>query len=157
LNLNGPITAPVAFNGGLGNDVLNVNSGSFTFVGDASAGSSNLTVNVAAGANVNFKASQHLAGLSVNGTAGMQSNGNRVLVTKSPSIAGPGAPDPNDNDLVLGYAGASQLGAIQDLINAARNGGTWNGTGLTSTAARNTSAHNTTLGAMESTDYANVH
>jgi hypothetical protein len=39
------------------------------------------------------------------------------------------------------------------MIRTARAGGTWLGGGVTSTAARNNAAQNTTLGAMESSDF----
>jgi hypothetical protein len=46
---------------------------------------------------------------------------------------------------------------VQSLINLARNNGTWNGAGLTSTAAKNNPNHNTTLGAMEAADYKSLY
>jgi hypothetical protein len=56
--------------------------------------------------------------------------------------------------MIVDYTGASQLAAVQALINSARSGGTWlGGGGITSSAARNNPAHNTTLGAMEASDF----
>jgi hypothetical protein len=66
--------------------------------------------------------------------------------------------DLNDNDFIVDYTGASQLAAVQALINSARNGGAWTGTtGITSTAARTADPKNTTLGAMEATDYKSLY
>jgi hypothetical protein len=106
-----------------------------------------------------FDATQHLAALRINdgGDALMRQDGNRVLVTKALTLTGTAKLDLIDNDLVLDYTGASQLAAIQSLINAARAGGTWTGNGLTSSAALGNAQGNTTLGAMEATDYAAVH
>jgi hypothetical protein len=69
------------------------------------------------------------------------------------AINGSGTLDLRDSDLILDYTGASPLASIQTLINTARNGGTWTGSGLTSSAARDNAAHNTTLGAIEAADY----
>jgi hypothetical protein len=69
------------------------------------------------------------------------------------SIAGSSKLDLTDNDLLLDYTGSSQLAAIQQLINTSRAGGSWTGSGLTSSSARNNAQHNTTLGAMEAIDY----
>jgi hypothetical protein len=55
------------------------------------------------------------------------------------------------------YTGASQLARMQALINSGRNGGTWSGPGITSSSARNNPQHNTTLGAMEATDYKSIY
>jgi hypothetical protein len=73
------------------------------------------------------------------------------------SITGSSKLDLNDNDLLLDYTGSSQLPAIQQLINTARSGGDWTGNGLTSSTARDNASHNTTLGAMEATDYKSIY
>jgi hypothetical protein len=73
------------------------------------------------------------------------------------SLTGSAKLDLNDNDLLLDYTGASQLAGIQNLINAARNGGDWLGNGITSSSARTNPSQNTTLGAMEASDYDSVY
>jgi hypothetical protein len=78
-------------------------------------------------------------------------------VLRALSVASGATLDLNANALLLDYTGASQLTTIQSLINLARDNGTWDGTGLTSTAARVNASHNTTLGAMEATDYKSIH
>jgi hypothetical protein len=83
--------------------------------------------------------------------------GDKLLKTKVLSLVGAARLDLNDNDLLLDYSGASQLIAIQQLINAARAGGAWTGDGLTSSTAGNNPQHNTTLGAMEATDYSSIY
>src|SRR5262249_417677 len=91
------------------------------------------------------------------GTALVTSGGNKVLTVASLAISGTGNLDLSDEDLIVDYSGASQLAAIQTLINSARNGGAWSGAGLTSTAAKNAAAHNPTLGAMEASDFKTIY
>jgi regulation of enolase protein 1 (concanavalin A-like superfamily) len=76
-----------------------------------------------------------------------------VQKLNSLAINGSGALDLRDNDLIVDYSGASPLASIQVMINAARSGGSWTGSGLTSSTARDNAAHNTTLGAIEASDY----
>jgi len=78
--------------------------------------------------------------------------GNQVLIVAG-GLSVAGKLDLNDNDMIFEYTGLPQLGTIQPMINSARNGGLWDGNGITSTTAKNNAAHNTTLGAMEATDY----
>jgi hypothetical protein len=154
LDFAGPFTQPVTLNGGVGNDTLNVNDGTFTFNADAQAGTASLSINVAAGASVIFNSTQHLAALSVSGNATLGAAASkRVLVTQSLSIPAGGRLDLTSNDLLLDYTGVTQIAGIQQLINTARAGGAWTGAGLTSAGARNNPQHNTTLGAMEASDY----
>jgi hypothetical protein len=157
LNFNGPGTALV-LNFGAGNDTFDVQTGSFAANSDIGSGT-NLKVDVASGASVSFGSSQHLRELDLhnNATATLAAGGSKVLVTSDLSIDSGGKLDLNDNDLLLDYTGASPLAAIQSVIDTARNGGAWDGPGLTSASARNNAAHNTTLGVMESADYAAAH
>jgi hypothetical protein len=152
--------------GGAGQDSLTVQGGSLTFNTDASPDTAALTYLVntdnTGTAAINFNATQHLAGISIGagGSAVMAPNGNRVMVLNGGtlSVSGAGAKlDLNDNDLILDYSGASQLSAIQTLINTARNGGAWDGPGLTSTSAKNNALHNTTLGAIEASTYKSIY
>src|SRR5262249_51912912 len=116
-------------------DTLNIDSGPFTFATDASVDTANLTINASHSVGgspatvVTFNATQHLAGLhlSNDAIAVMSTNGSRVLVTKSLTATGTSKLDLNDNDAIVDYSGATQLAAIQALINSARNGGAWNG------------------------------
>jgi hypothetical protein len=99
---------------------------------------------------------EHLGNLTVLGvaTVSMQANGNRLLALTSLALDPDVIFDLNDNDMLINYTGASPLATVQGLINNARNGGNWQGpSGLTSSAAANNAAHNTTLGAMEATDF----
>jgi hypothetical protein len=118
-----------------------------------------ITVNVNTDASgsetVNFTSSVQLAALNIGqgGNVNMPANGNRVLSTKTLSIHASSKLDLFNNDLILDYTGASQLAAIQALINSARSGGTWLGNGITSTTARTNPQVNTTLGAIEASSW----
>jgi hypothetical protein len=122
-----------------------------------SAGPDTVNVNTdgAEPAGALFNSTVTLAALNVgpDGVATIAANGNRVLVTGALSISSTGVLDLSDNDLILDYTGASPIGAIQDLIAAARSGGTWLGGGLTSSSAGANGSHNTTLGAIEAADF----
>ena len=150
LDFNGPISKPVTFNGGSGNDTLNVNAGTFTFAADASAGTSNLSVIVAAGASVIFNATQHLAALTINGgIATLSTNGSRVLSTKALSVP-TGALDLCDNAMVFDYSGSSPLPTVRSAITSGYAGGAWTGPGIRSSAAASQSGF--ALGYAEATD-----
>jgi len=62
--------------------------------------------------------------------------------------------DLTNNDMILDYTGTTPLSNIVNMIRSARNGGSWNGTsGISSSSAASANPKNTTLGAMEATDY----
>jgi hypothetical protein len=127
-----------------GSDTINVNSDS---VGTAI---------------VHFNISHELAALNIRagGSVVMDPHfdGSGVLHTDVLSIAAGGKLDLTDNALLLDYIGASQLPAIQAMINSARNGGAWNGaTGIGSSSAAAHLPRNTTLGAMSAGDYKGIY
>jgi hypothetical protein len=103
-------------------------------------------------AGVRFNSTQDLTSLDIlaGGTAVMTPGGNKVLFTQALTLASAGKLDLTDEDMILDYTGATQLAIVQALLNTARNGGAWNGNGITSATAGANAAHNTTLGAMES-------
>jgi hypothetical protein len=95
---------------------------------------------------VNFGSTQHLAALSVGAgaTVQMAAGGGRTLVTPMLTIAGsPSAPtgnfDLNDNSAVFAYSGSSPAAAVREQILAGRGGSglgaSWDGMGITSSAA----------------------
>ncbi|MGH7179998.1 MAG: M36 family metallopeptidase, partial [Tepidisphaeraceae bacterium] len=137
---------------GPGSDILNVSGVGFVIDTDTGAGS-DLTVN--ASGDVIFGATQHLAALNVTGSAvvAVAPGGDKLLRVNALSIGASAKVDLNDNDFILDYIGGSQLTAVQALMNSARNGGAWDGNGLTSLSAANNPNSNTTLGAMEASDY----
>jgi hypothetical protein len=106
-------------------------------------------------AAVSFQASMHLGSLTMasGAWAATPAIGHHFLRTNALTMAPTADLHLGSNDLILDYGGTSPLGTVQNLIKAARNGGFWNGHGILSTAARDNPQHNTTLGAMEATDY----
>jgi hypothetical protein len=107
------------------------------------------------GPSLKLIGSEDLQSLTINNnrTVFMQTGANALLQTHDLAIENGSTLDLADNDMLFDYSGPSQLTIVQNLINSARSGGTWTGTGLTSTAARNNALHNTTLGAIEGSDY----
>jgi hypothetical protein len=112
------------------------------------------------GTSVNLAASATVAGLTLTGgaTVTLGTNGGRVLRTSTLSISSNSKLNLNDNDLVIDYAagtaspigswnGASYTG-IAGLIQSARNDGTWNGNGVTTSMAE-AAAGRTGLGVAE--------
>src|SRR5262249_12785264 len=130
-------------------EAIDIDSLSFDGLGGWDA----VTIN--GGAPVTYPATQHFQTLSIadGGAATVLAGSNSVLVARQLSLAAAAKLDLFDNDLILDYAGASQLPAVQALINAARNGGMWNSSGIASGTAKENAQHNTTLGAMEAADY----
>ena len=118
------------------------------------------SVTIDAGPTVMFPSTQHFQSLNLDATGASASfapAGNSILVLRALAIAAGATLDLNANAMLLDYTGATQLPAVQSLINLARANGAWSGTGLTSSAARDNAAHNTTLGAMESSDYLSIY
>jgi hypothetical protein len=140
-----------------------VGATSWTFATDPASdvNQPNLALELSNGAGATFTAPVvHLDGLTVGagGSATLAAGGSRVAVLKGLTLTGSGKLDLNDNDLIVDYGTSSLLVPIQDAIRLARNNGDWLGTGgLTSTAAKDNPAHNTTLGLMESAAYLNLY
>jgi hypothetical protein len=115
---------------------------------------SGANASVVSGANLTSVSSLHL----LNGASfALAASGNKLLSTTLLSIDNSSQLDLNDNDLLLDYTGSSPLVVLQTSINIARAAGAWTGNGLTSSAAKNNAAHNTTLGAMEASDFKNIY
>jgi hypothetical protein len=131
---------PITILPSAGDDVVNINAAGTGF------------------ANVVFSNTQRLGALTIgsDGFATLPAGGSKVLTVTSLMMTGNAKLDLSDGDMLLNYAGASQLAAVQAMINSARNGGTWDGGGITSTNARDNAQHNATLGAMEAADYTNA-
>jgi T5SS/PEP-CTERM-associated repeat protein len=64
-----------------------------------------------------------------------------------------------DNDLIIDYAPAdpNPKSTIVQYVVSARNGGAWNGGGITSSAARTHVQHATTLGVLDGAEYASIY
>jgi autotransporter-associated beta strand protein len=116
-------------------------------------GTSGLLSKVGAG-QLNVKAIRlPVGGMNIAaGTVGISANGTDAGASKvgTISIAGGSALDLADNDLVV----TTTPGAtVQTLIKSARDGGAWDQSGITSSAARNEPNHATGLGLMSGAEY----
>jgi len=130
LEFAGPIAEPITFDGGAGEDQIEVVSGTFTFASDAGALCDALGVHVADGATAVFNATQHLRHLDVDGSATLTQGGAKLLITRGLEVTG--RLNLSDNDLVLDYAEgeANPLRAVEAMIAAAYDFGAWDLPGL---------------------------
>ncbi|HYO10231.1 MAG TPA: LamG-like jellyroll fold domain-containing protein, partial [Tepidisphaeraceae bacterium] len=132
LTLAATMPKPMTFAGGTGSDALNVAAGaSHTLGADASAGTSSLALRV--DGSLVFESTQHLASLTVNGTATLAADGDRVLHVGTLAVAG--TLDLADNALIvssgtLGSWTGSSYGGLTGLVATGRNGAAWNGNGI---------------------------
>ncbi|MGH7176159.1 MAG: choice-of-anchor Q domain-containing protein [Tepidisphaeraceae bacterium] len=118
-------------------------------------------LSVAGTGTLNIGGTSQFAAINIaaGGLMNLNAGGDKVLRARALNITASGELDLFDNDLILDYAGSrsATLDAIQSLINSARNFGAWDGPGITSTSARDNPLQNTTLGAMEASDYLNYY
>jgi hypothetical protein len=108
-------------------------------------------------ATLDLPASVDLASLTIGsgGLVRLTAGGNKLLYTGTLTMSAGGTLDLNDNDMIVDYTSASQLAAIQTLINAARHGGAWDRQGITSSTAPADLV--TSLGLVSGTDYRSVY
>ncbi|MGH7177915.1 MAG: S8 family serine peptidase, partial [Tepidisphaeraceae bacterium] len=151
--------------GSAGSDAVTFSTGTVTCLGtisytnvetlnfDGQGGGDDVAVN--SGLVVNMSSTQNFDSLSVlsTGSARMTPGLTLGVITNSVSIASGGLFDLADNDMIVDYDGASPLGSIEAMIALARNGGDWEGTGLTSDTAHDNALSNTSLGTMEASDF----
>jgi unsaturated chondroitin disaccharide hydrolase len=154
-----PVT--IFFNGGGGNDTLNISAGTYTIAGDPAKTTSNLTINDAgalfftAGALGSGFNPIHLAGLNVlaGGTAMVdtpESAADRsMLVVGAVSVASTGILDLNANDMIVHNGNLSSLTSlIKQGYNA--GGAPWRGTaGITSSFAASDSTYLSAIGIIQ--------
>ena len=94
------------------------------------------TVNVLGGGTIQFGNSSHMAALTLasNAIATITPGATKALKVDSVNIAG-GKLDLKDNKLItsspLGAESGGVYGGVQGLVQSARNGGAWNGNGIT--------------------------
>jgi hypothetical protein len=107
---------------------------------------------IGGGSDVNLSASAGVANLTLSGNATLTvlQTGSRVLRTSGIAIAPGSKLDMKDNNLIIDYTGTSPASSIRDLLITGRNGGAWNGLGLTSSTAATTP--NRALGIAEAAD-----
>jgi hypothetical protein len=132
----------------------------------ASAGTTNLnsdagaSLSLVANAAVNLGATQHLGGLQIGAAATVQltTGPSKTLVTPTLTIAGtPAAPtgklDLATNSAIVNYTGPSPVATIRQQILSGRGGSglgkTWNGQGITSSAAAAAESESRSVGYAE--------
>ena len=89
------------------------------------------------GAIVNLTSSASISELSLNSGAALKlaASGDRALRTAGLFLDPDSGLDLSDNELIIDYIGDSPAPAVRELLLRGRNGGAWNGIGLTSSAA----------------------
>jgi fibronectin-binding autotransporter adhesin len=85
-------------------------------------------------------------------TLALAQGGNEVLSTPSVTLAGTGALDLADNDMILPYVSTSPLLSVRNLIKGGYNNGHWNGQGIQSSVAAKNASANTALGYGDAAD-----
>ncbi|MBC8107558.1 MAG: hypothetical protein H7Z14_13280 [Anaerolineae bacterium] len=138
------IASPVTLTTGIGTDTVNVNTDDTGIALAIFPGTENVT-------NINIGIGGRLA----LGGAGVPNS--FVLVTTALSIDNGGALDLTNNSMIVDYGGASPYVTIRDYIATARNGGAWNGSGITSFGAFLANPRNTTLGLLTSVEYFSIY
>jgi len=152
----------VSVDAGGGTDVINVTDSAagvpINVIDSTGADALNVNTDNVGTAEARFNSSMNLGVVTVGagGLANMVANGGRVLSMTAVAVAPTGRVDLNDNDAIVDYTGATAIGAVQALLNSGRSGGAWANEGITSTNAKNNALHNTTVGAIEATDYKSV-
>jgi hypothetical protein len=115
---------------------VNIVGGSVRFLNDANG----LAVSASNSTNIQFATSQHLASLVLNddATANVVAGTSNVLLTHNLSIAPAANLDLADGSLILAATPVEHTAALASVtgwIKAGRNGGAWNGHGITSSTA----------------------
>jgi hypothetical protein len=170
-NLDNTSTAIVNISGGSFSVATDsINSGSFTVSGGVASFASNLngfgnvTVN-GTGSLYLKRIRQNALALGGNGivtlpTAGLGTIGQQASVSRLKSLnfdqAGSlilGTFDIGASKLVVDYDIVSPIANIRRYLFSGRNGGGWNGTGLTSASAAGDAAHHTAIGYAESSNF----
>ena len=89
------------------------------------------------------------------GRINVAANGRTVVRVSQLNVASAGTFDLNDNNLILDVSAAnaqSELDRLETLVRQGRNGGSWTGNGITSTAARDQAQHATGLALIRNSD-----
>ena len=112
------------------------------------------TVDVLTGAGIAMGSPSHMAALrlSASATATLTSGMSAALKSDAVSLNATSTLDLNNNDLVT----STGKSTIENLVKNARNGGTWNQPGITSTTAKNNANHTTGIGVLSGAEYSSV-
>jgi len=136
-------------------DPVTVNAGKSITQTGAGAVVYESTVDVLTGGGLEIRSGgSHMTGLNLDAHAsatfstgsGSAARADALSVNHTATI------DMTNSDLVT----STDQAAVQAMVNSGRNGGAWNGTGMTSTAAARQVSHATTLGVMSGAEYNSV-
>ncbi len=138
----------IKFPGGLsqGSDTVNITGGSWTLDADTPTGTPNVSVNIAAGATATFTAAQHLAALTVNGSANLTTAARSTFSFGALTLGANALFDIGDNLVYANNAttsAASIAAALKQAyhLDTFSGFGGWDGaSGLTSVTAKQSAA-----------------
>jgi hypothetical protein len=116
--------------------ILTVSTGTLNLDTNAGSIASPGTLTINANSTTNFNVTQNLAALNIGpaATATLLAGGGRSIKTASLTIDGSGALDLTDRGLVVDYSDTSVASQVRGYLISGRNGGTWNGPGIRSSA-----------------------
>lgn len=141
---NGALTISGAQTHAFGSAIA-VSAGTVNLNSDAGSNvSRNLAVS-ATGGTINFGSSQHLASLSLVGTAASVKTARQYVLTNSLAIDNASTLDAGNNDLIVDSSDPSAVTTIGGYLASGYNHGNWNGARIVSSAAANDSTRLTTL------------
>ncbi|HUU91784.1 MAG TPA: S8 family serine peptidase [Phycisphaerae bacterium] len=140
--------------------ILGGGSGSYTFEADDPDDTDDLELIIQADAEVTIETSLRLESLTLKDASLVTLTGNGAAFIHTDALSmeedGGGSPtatlDLTDNNLIVDYDGTNPFSDIQDWIREGYNGGGWDGTGITSSDAKNHPQSITALGVIDNAD-----
>ena len=163
VNVNGDVDLVPVLDSTGGDNLIAFFGGTHDLDHDLAADAPGIRVAVHNDAVVNVSSTQHLESLTMTGSAHLNfvSGSNAVLFTRGLSLDAHATLDLGNNDMIVETPDASAAAQMLELIRAAiftgRDGGSWLGDGITSSAARLNKLGNTTLGAMLSGEFDSIY
>lgn len=135
LAVNGPISYNFNFSGGAGGDSVFLNGVTRTLSSSNFAGTTSLTMLVSGSSNITLSGLVNLFRLEIpTGKVTLADGGTSTLSVNEISF-GSGTLDLRDNAFVLNYTGLNPYSLVASAVTSGRNGGSWDGIGLTSSLA----------------------
>jgi len=143
----------LSLSAGSGANFVLIDGGSVQLDANAGVGGGNLTMMARNNAIINLPTSQDLAGLTLGETArvNLTGVGSQVLRVNSLSLEADTVVNIASHSMIVQSTAADRVGVLANIrswIRAGRNGGAWNGNGITSSAAADDPTRNTGLAAI---------
>ncbi len=135
-NINATTIRSISLDPGAGTDTLNINetnpTGPVTVLPSGGFDAVSVNTDSTGAATAWFNSSIDLGSLSIGsgGSSLLASGGNKVLFTRSLSVAGTGRLDLTDEDMIVDYTSRSVIGTIGSLLASGHAAGAWNGSGI---------------------------